>query len=38
MQAHIKKRENHQMLRIKNYRRMEVEWKDKLKAIENQKK
>jgi cell fate (sporulation/competence/biofilm development) regulator YmcA (YheA/YmcA/DUF963 family) len=38
MELHFKKRENHQLQRIKNYQRMEIQWKDKLKAIGNQVK
>lgn len=36
MEGHLKKREDYQLQKLKNYRRMEVQWKGKVKIINDQ--
>lgn len=38
MEGHLRKREDYQLQKLKNYRRMEVQWKGKLKTISTQAK
>lgn len=38
MEGHLRKREDYQLQKLKNYRRMEVQWKGKIKTINTQVK
>lgn len=38
MEVHFKKRENYQENKLNNFKRMELKWKDKLRAIGEQMK
>ena len=38
MEGHLRKREDYQLQKLKNYRRMEVQWKGKLNTINSQVK